>query len=79
MAAEDHQQSESPRQGELRSEDLGSASPVVEAEEGESPGIPDPSGYCQEPGGPPKQNSWRLPFEIQISQQVHRSFRVLPK
>ncbi|XP_072717056.1 maestro heat-like repeat-containing protein family member 7 [Ciconia boyciana] len=43
VAAEDHQQSESPRQGELRSEDLGSASPVVEAEEGESPGIPDPS------------------------------------
>ncbi|KAM7076154.1 uncharacterized protein J5F26_016355 [Ciconia maguari] len=43
VAAEDHQQSESPRQGELRSGDLGSASPVVDAEEGKSPGIPDPS------------------------------------
>ncbi|KAM6227874.1 uncharacterized protein M6G45_017575 [Spheniscus humboldti] len=40
VAAEDQESSESPRQCELHSEDLGSASPIVHAEKDKSPSVP---------------------------------------
>lgn len=59
VAAEDHQRSESPRQRELHSEDSGSASPVIRAEQDKSPSIPATSGYRQDPRGPPLASGHR--------------------